>query len=82
MIDEKPAVAMGKVFKILAKNRTDENKALAKEIFEMCPNHGFNVRQMDADDALIDLGVAFIGEAVEASDDQIMQQDVVYSNEW
>lgn len=61
MADRTSARVFGKVFELLAKNPTDEHKAIAKEIFAETGEYDFSSYQMDADDALMKLGLARIG---------------------
>lgn len=58
MADRNSAEIFGKVFEILAKDPTDDHKALARKIAKTMPQYDFNNGQMDADDALAALGLA------------------------
>jgi hypothetical protein len=61
MADRTSARLFGKIFELLAKNPTDEHKAIAKEIFAETANYDFSNYQMDVDNSLIALGIAKIG---------------------
>jgi hypothetical protein len=61
MADRTSAALFGKIFSLLAKNPTDEHKAIAKEIFSFTSEYDFNYYQMDADNELIILGLAKMG---------------------
>lgn len=58
MADRTSARLFGKIFELLAKNPTDEHKAIAKEIFAETSDYDFSNYQMDADEPLIALGLA------------------------
>lgn len=58
MADRTSAGVFGKIFELLAKNPTEENKAMALEIWPLQWEYDFNEYQMYADDALIKLGLA------------------------
>ncbi len=58
MADRTSARLFGKIFELLAKNPTDEHKAIAKEIFAETGDYDFSDYQMDADEPLIALGLA------------------------
>lgn len=58
MSDRTSAGIFGRIFNLLAKNPTEENKTIAKEIFDEKGEYDFSNYQMDADDALIVLGLA------------------------
>ncbi len=58
MTDRTSAALFGKIFELLAKNPTDEHKAIAKEVFAYTGDYDFSYYQMDADDALMALGLA------------------------
>lgn len=60
MADRTSAEIFGRVFKHLAKNPTDENKAFAIELADWSNEYDFNAYQMDADEALRTLGVAHL----------------------
>lgn len=61
MADRTSASVFGKIFNILAKNPTEEHKAMAREIWPLQSDYDFSEYQMYADDALIALGLAKIG---------------------
>lgn len=61
MADRTSAGIYGNFFNILAKNPTDENKAIAAELWEGKNEFDFSAYQMYADDALIVLGLARMG---------------------
>lgn len=61
MADRTSAALFGKIFELLAKNPTDENKKIALEIWPFRSEYDFNEYQMDADDSLQILGLAKIG---------------------
>jgi hypothetical protein len=58
MADRTSAGLFGKIFELLAKNPTDEHKAIAKEIFAETGEYDFSNYQMYADEPLIALGLA------------------------
>lgn len=58
MADRTSAGLFGTIFELLAKNPTDEHKAIAKEIFSKTGDYDFNNYQMYADEALLTLGLA------------------------
>lgn len=58
MADRTSARLFGQIFELLAKNPTEEHKQIAREIFAMNGDYDFSNYQMDADDALIVLGLA------------------------
>jgi len=58
MADRTSAGLFGRVFKMLAANPTDEHKKFAVELLAMRHDFDFSIYQMDADDALLTLGVA------------------------
>jgi hypothetical protein len=58
MADRTSAGLFGMIFELLAKNPTDEHKEIAKEILGKAGDYDFSNYQMDADDALIKLGLA------------------------
>lgn len=61
MADRTSAGLFGKIFELLAKNPTEEHKIIAKEIFAYTRDYDFSNYQMDADDALVTLGLAVKG---------------------
>ena len=61
MADRTSAGLFGTIFELLAKNPTEEHKAMAKEIFSKTGYYDFSNYQMDADDSLIALGLAVKG---------------------
>lgn len=61
MADRTSAGLFGKIFELLAKNPTDEHKTIALEIWPMTQEYDFNKYQMDCDDALVALGLAYEG---------------------
>jgi len=62
MADRTSAALFGKIFDLLAKNPSDENKAIAKEIWPMSCDYDFAPYQMNADESLIKLGLAKMGK--------------------
>lgn len=59
MADRTSAALFGKIFTLLSNNPTKENKELAKDIYyDLISDYDFNTYQMNADDALIILGLA------------------------
>ncbi len=58
MADRTSAGVFGTIFGLLAKNPTDDHKAIAKEIWPLTGNYDFSEYQMEADDDLITLGLA------------------------
>ncbi|GAB3937524.1 hypothetical protein [Larkinella terrae] len=61
MADRTSARLFGKIFGLLAKNPSEEHKAIAKEVFAETDNYDFSSYQMDADDSLMALGLARLG---------------------
>jgi hypothetical protein len=58
MADRTAAGIFGKIFELLAKNPTEEHKAIAKEIFAETVYYDFGSYLMDAEEALIALDLA------------------------
>lgn len=58
MADRAAARIFGKVFTLLAKTPTEENKAFAAELYEETGEFDFASYQMDCDDQLIALDLA------------------------
>ena len=58
MADRTSAAIFGKISELLAKNPTDVNKAIAKEILAETVYYDFGYYQMDADESLIALRLA------------------------
>jgi len=58
MADRTSAKLFGTIFKLLAKNPTDEHKEIAKEIFAETCNYDFSYSQMEANEALIALDLS------------------------
>lgn len=58
MADRTSAGLFGKVFELLAKNPTEENKTNALEFWAMRGDYDFSEYQMYCDDSLITLGLA------------------------
>jgi len=69
MSDRTSAALFGKIFRLLANNPTDEHKTIAKEIWMSSGQFDFSFYQMDADDALIKLGLAKKGIDPDYPDD-------------
>lgn len=61
MADRTSAKIFGKVFNLLAQNPSEENKALAKTMFNEADNYDFSFYQMECDSSLITLGLAEMG---------------------
>lgn len=61
MADRTSASLFGKIFDLLAKNPTEENKAIATEIYPMRNEYDFSDYQMYCDESLIKLGLAKMG---------------------
>lgn len=61
MADRTSASLFGKIFDLLAKNPTEENKAIAAEIYPMRNGFDFSDYQMYCDESLIKLGLAKMG---------------------
>ncbi|WP_126654107.1 hypothetical protein [Chryseobacterium aureum] len=61
MADRTSAEIFGIIFEKLASKPTEDNKELAKELFEKCSDYDFSYSQMEIDDSLIILGLAKIG---------------------
>jgi len=58
MADRTSAELFGILFEVLAQNPNEDNKALAKQFFELSDGYDFSYDQMYADEALITLGLA------------------------
>lgn len=58
MADRTSARLFGKIFDLLAKNPTEEHKAIAKEIYAETIDYDFRNYQMYADESLIILELA------------------------
>lgn len=58
MADRTAAGIFSKVFNLLAKNPTEENKEMALEFWEDSQEFDFSPYQMDCDEELIKLGLA------------------------
>lgn len=58
MQDRASAAVFGKIFKLLAKNPTEERKNIAAEIMTVTHEYDFTSDQMHCDDALISLDLA------------------------
>lgn len=58
MADRTSAELFGILFDVLAQNPDEENKALAKQFFELSESYDFSYDQMYADEALIILDLA------------------------
>lgn len=58
MADRTSAELFGILFDVLAQNPDEENKALAKQFFELSEKYDFSNSQMCADEALITLDLA------------------------
>ena len=78
MADRTSAGLFGKIFELLAKNPTDEHKAIAKEIFAETGDFDFNYYQMYADEALMKLGLARKGVDPRYPEDG---ETILYGNE-
>lgn len=61
MADRTSAGLFGKIFDLLAKNPTEENKSIAAEIYPMRSGYDFSDYQMYCDESLIKLGLAKMG---------------------
>ena len=61
MADRTSAGIYGKIFNILAKNPTEEDKAIAAELWQDKNDFDFSEYQMYADESLITLGLAYLG---------------------
>lgn len=61
MADRTSAHLFGTIFRLLAKNPTDEHKLIAREIYDLTGDYDFSNYQMDADEELITLGLARMG---------------------
>ena len=61
MADRTSASLFGKIFDLLAKNPTEENKSIAAEIYQMRNGNDFSNYQMYCDESLIKLGLAKMG---------------------
>lgn len=61
MADRTSAGLFAKIFELLAKNPTDEHRAMAREIWSFTGEYDFSPYQMSADDSLIALGLARVG---------------------
>jgi len=79
MADRTSAHLFGTIFRLLAKNPSEENKTIAKEIFPLTNNYDFSNYQMDADDALIALDLAHIGTN-EGDDEE--RETIIYHDDF
>jgi len=61
MADRTSAGLFGKIFTLLAKNPSEENKKIAREIYKETLDYDFSMCQMYVDDELMLLGLAKIG---------------------
>lgn len=75
MADRTSARLFGKIFELLAKNPSEENKAIAKEIWPLRGDYDFNEYQMYADDHLLKLGLARIGPDPLSREETILYED-------
>jgi hypothetical protein len=62
MADRTSAEIFGNIFEILAKNPSEEHKAMALEIWPLSTAYDFNNYQMEADEALLKLDLAKYAE--------------------
>ena len=69
MADRTSAGLFCKLFQLLAKNPTDEHKAMAREIYDFTGEYDFCDYQMGADDECLILGVARRGVNPESPED-------------
>lgn len=70
MADRTSAGIFGEIFKLLAENPSEENKALAKKILPKTREFDFNLYQMYVDGYLIKLGLAEMdGEEIKYIED-------------
>ena len=58
MADRTSAELFGILFEVLAEEPTEENKVLAKTFYELSERYDFSYSQMEADEALVTLGLA------------------------
>lgn len=58
MADRTSADIFGRIFELLAKNPTAENKRLAREIFQLSNKYDFDPYQMYGDEACLALDLA------------------------
>jgi len=58
MADRTSAGLFGRFFDILARNPTDENKKIARELLNESREYDFNYYQMYSDESLVILGLA------------------------
>jgi len=65
MADRTSARLFGDIFNMLAEEPTEGNKDIAAKMFPKTRDYDFNHYQMDADDALIKLGLAKMGVDLE-----------------
>lgn len=72
MADRTSAKVFGKVFTLLAKNPTEEHKAIAAELWPEIQEYDFSEYQMYCDDALKALGLARDGVDPKYPDDGIV----------
>ena len=75
MADRTSAALFGKIFELLAKNPTDEHKAMAKEIWPLTNDYDFSEYQMNADGSLIELGLAKEGKDPLSGEDTLLYAD-------
>ncbi len=72
MADRSSAGVFAVVFGVLAKDPTEERKNLAREIYGHIRQYDFNECQMEADEALIALGLAHMGYDPEWPDEEVV----------
>lgn len=58
MADRTSAELFGTIFSFLAENPTPAHKSLAWRLYDLSQRYDFSECQMDADDALVMLGIA------------------------
>lgn len=75
MADRTSAKLFGTIFDLLAKNPTDEKKAIAKEIWPLHSEYDFSEYQMNCDDSLIKLGLAKEGPDPDSGETCILYAD-------
>lgn len=69
MADRTSAEIFGTVFEFLSEEPTPANKKFARRLFDMAQNYDFNDYQMEADEALMALGLARRGVDPEYPED-------------
>lgn len=75
MADRTSARVFGSIFSLLAKNPTEEHKAIAKGIWPLTGEYDFSHYQMNVDASLIELGLAKCGPDPLSGEETILFAD-------